>query len=178
MPAWLCYLALAVLGAACGNYGSSKVVSRVSMAHGIKLGDFVPPTPLDCGLAAQRTLGAPHRVDLVTFASNGDCSVCQAHLLGLQAMHTAHRLTPDDYIVLWAPDSQDVRSAAFLRRESNRPICLGGGALWQRYHLSHTPVTALVNNGRIVYLHDEPLASEFAQDSLAADLRSLLVIHE
>lgn len=169
---------VAALAVACGHYESRAAMSRVTMEHGIKVGDSVPPTALDCGTGVKRVVGSPRRIDLVTFASAGDCSICQAHLVGLQALHVTRRLPVSDYVVLWAPDSQDVRLAEFLRRESARPICLGGAALWIRYHLAHTPVTALVDSGKVVYLHDEQLASEAAQDTLVSDLRSFVLPHQ
>jgi hypothetical protein len=54
------------------------------------------------------------------------------------------------------------------------PLCLNqDGSLWDLYDVSHTPFTAVVFNGKVVYLNDQDLLKPGSRQQFIRDLRSL-----
>jgi hypothetical protein len=58
---------------------------------------------------------------------------------------------------------------------SQRPVCFDKtDGLWVRGHISHTPVTALLHDGKVLYLHDAPLMNVTAKQQFLDAIRDRL----
>jgi hypothetical protein len=144
--------------------------------HGFAVGAHVPLLRLNCGGQAAFTTGEPHQFQTITLATPGECSACLAHMSGLEVLAHAAELPTDDAIITWAPGLQGARDIAFARLGTTRRICPDvDGRLFRTLGVSHAPVTIAVRDGRVVYMHDRPLASAAARALFVRDLALLRI---
>jgi hypothetical protein len=137
---------------------NDQIGRPLRFAHGMKTGDLIAPQTLPCSDGAARALGAPQRVQLVTFSTASDCTECDRHLNGLEELYRQKALPGDAIIVTYAPPARQTEVLAAYLARTARPVCFDErGALWTAHDISHTPVTALIRNGEVVYLDDAPL---------------------
>lgn len=174
-------LGIAWLGLiACGEPGRSPVADvshsrdRASRNHGIRVGDAVASQDLECTDGEIREVGRAGREQLVTFATVGDCSDCDRHLAGLSAIWQQRAISMDQFVVAYVPTARRPEALRGVLRSVRQPICFDGvGALWMAYDITHTPVTAFVRSGRVVYMADGPLDSVPSREALLRELRAL-----
>jgi hypothetical protein len=142
------------------------------MDHGgIKIGANLDPISLPCADSISRTIAPSKGRQLVTFLTAGDCSECHAHLAGLRlAAEEALITTPQLYVVYTTP--LEIRQSWRAARSiAAAPVCFDvQGALWSKYNVVHSPVTALVSDGNVVLIHDQPLLKLESRKRLARAL--------
>ena len=172
---------VAWLGAiACGEPGRSPMGDdshsrdRASRNHGFRVGDAVASQDLECTDGEVREVGRAGKQQLVTFATAGDCSDCDRHLAGLSAIWLERAISMDQFVVAYVPAARRPDALRDVLRPVRQPICFDEvGSLWMAYDITHTPVTAFVRSGRVVYMADGPLDSARSREALLRDLRAL-----
>lgn len=172
----ICCLALGVgcRGERASEIGRASLSDKRSLLfeHGLRVGRMIAPVTLECSDGRVRTLGAGRTVQLITFSTAGECSECSRHLRGLEQLYRTRQLPGMQFVVAYAPPARQTALLAAYQTYTSRPICFDAtGALWKAYDISHTPVTALIRDGRIRYLDDAPLESPA---ELAAFRRAVL----
>ncbi|MBX9928220.1 MAG: hypothetical protein K2X99_04830 [Gemmatimonadaceae bacterium] len=167
----------AALVAACDSRESSAA-SRVRVVlheRALALGDSVPSTTLACSDGVQRRIGDSRSTQLVTFEALGDCSACASHPAGLDALWREKALDLPMLTVAYAPASQMREVDRLILATAGRPVCYDStGLYWDRVDLSNTPLTLLLVDGIIAYVHDAPLADPDARAGLVSDVRSIV----
>jgi hypothetical protein len=163
-------LLVAALGTACTTHDDS-VVSRLAMDHGLKPGTRLEPTPVECLHGPSRTIGSAGETQIVTFATPFDCSACTPHLAGVPKVERQQGLLGHALLVVWSPNLRTLaRDLGAARLEL--PVCVNrSGSLWDRYNFQHTPFTAVIRNGRVIYMHDGTLLTRRSETEMAADLQ-------
>jgi hypothetical protein len=138
--------------------------------HGIKVGDHVAPLAVACSDAHERIVGKGRQ--LVTLTTLEDlCSDCHRHLGGLsQAVQAlAERrgdLDVEPIFLAAVPSSRQVEAIRAYRNQRGAALCFDESSeLWARHHLTHTPVTLLLLDGRVAFAHDAPLDNEQARSA-------------
>lgn len=174
----------ALLVAACtapatGRSTEGLTISRALNEHGVELGRAVPLTPLSCSDSTTRRVADPDAVQMITFATPYDCALCSIHLSSLGSIRWSQLPKVDPFIVAWGPSREEL-----VRLESGvsdtlgltfPPVCIDRkGVLWDSLNVSHTPFSAIVRNGRIIYLHDGVLSSAAAGNQFYEDVARLL----
>lgn len=146
--------------------------SRATVAHGLRLGDQLAAKPLDCEDSFPRTAAAARAFQIITFATMDDCSACLAHLAGLEAAGKADTVvSQNQFFVAWAAPAELRQARRAFRSATRRPVCFDvDGSYWSAANLSHTPVTAIIVNGRVLYMTDLPLASASARQQFVDDV--------
>ncbi|MEX2179066.1 MAG: hypothetical protein WD801_10170 [Gemmatimonadaceae bacterium] len=145
-------------------------------ATNLALGQRVPSMSLTCADSLPRTIAAPGTSQLVTFATVSDCAACEAHMSGLETLAKAGALPVETMVVFWAPRADVARALRLMRSSIARPLCRDEhDSLWIRLDITHTPVTALIRDGRIALLDDGPLFSPVEQRLFADRVRRLSV---
>ena len=148
--------------------------SHVANDHKISVGDSIAPLALTCAGGATRVVADPAKVQLVTVSTASDCSTCLSHLAGLENILEHDPIHIETFYVSWVPPEQQRGAMIAYHTVTTRLVCFDErGVLWDKYNVSHTPVTVLLRHGRIVYMHDMPLISEPSQQTFLADLRRL-----
>ena len=166
---------LAMIGLGCGGAddGGDQMRGRQRLlnAHGLAVGDRIEPVAVSCTDGGTSTVGRPEAVELLTLSTPDDCLTCVPHLAGLDTLTQAGALPEQNYIVAWVPEPQREGAKRVYQALSMRDVCFDvKGALWSNYDVQHTPVTLLLRNRQIVYMHDAPLNSAAARRRFAADL--------
>gem|GEM_PF-2623663 len=147
--------------------------SRVRMEHGITVGSHVSPTEVACLRGGTRSVGAENDVQIVTFATPYDCSECTPHLTGVSKVVKEVGLAGRAFWVVWSPNTRAVEQS-LARSQPGFPVCVNeDGTLWDRHNLLHTPFTAVIRTGRVVYMHDGLVSRREDERQLAADLKRL-----
>jgi len=147
--------------------------SRAKMDHGIDLGAKVAPTALWCRDGSGRRVGESGKLQIVTFATPYDCSACTPHLDGVPKVVGGTGLAVYAFTVMWAPNRK-VLERQIAQVAPDLPICVNeDGSLWEQHNLLHTPFTAVLNDGVVVYLNDSNLQTEEERHQFAADLKSI-----
>lgn len=128
--------------------------------HGVRTGDIIAPFAVQCTDGVRRIIGGASEVQLVTISAESDCSECELHITGLDALYRARRIPIDAFVVTYMPRSLRADVLAAYHARTAMPICIDSGAvLWHQTRVSHTPVTVLLKGGRISYVDDSPLNS-------------------
>lgn len=175
---------LALVVAACTVSATDRLpptltLSRAAMEHGVKLGQAVPQRDLSCSDSTVRRVAAPGAVQMITFATPYDCALCSLHLSSLGSIHWNQLPKIDPFIVAWGPSAKEL-----VRLESGvkdtpgltfPSVCIDReGVFWDSLNVSHTPFTAIVRDGRVIYLHDGVLSSPALGDQFYEDVARLL----
>ena len=167
---------LAALVCACADAHSRTAEaphSHVINDHKIRVGDTLSAVTVDCN-GTRRIVGRPGSVQLVTFSTKGDCTACLPHLAGLEQVLERRALAIETFHVTYASNAELASVREAYRAITHRAVCVDEHAtLWDKYNISHTPVTVLLRSGEVVYMHDMPLVSDAAQKTFEADLRAL-----
>ena len=164
-------LLLAGTARAVGATRRPAYVSRADNAHGVHLGQRMGPLTVQCPAGAL-VVGAPAQTQLITFATESDCWACQAHIAGMEAIYQSGAVSVTNAVVFWTPRGERRDPRVVHARPNARPVCLDdAAALFDRYGIEHTPVTVLLRDGRVLYMHDRPLASVTAQSKVVSDLQ-------
>jgi hypothetical protein len=136
----------------------------------VALGQVIGPILVDCD-GQPDWLGSAEQTQLITFATAKDCSSCETHMSGLNDLRGKDSLPVKDMVVLWAEPGTASSELARARAHSNRRVCSDvRGEAWDHYNLQHTPVTLVLQHGRILYLHDGPLISTEDRTQFVSDL--------
>lgn len=163
--------AMLLLGACSGS--RNEVESQARMEHGLTVGRKVPPVQVECPDSVARTVGGDASLQMVTFVTPFDCTECTPHLAGVASTVKKHGLADRAFMVMWSPElarNGKVRTA----RELGLPVCVNrDGSLWDAHNLLHTPFTAVIRDGTVVYLHDGTFSQPEHADEFAADLKQL-----
>jgi hypothetical protein len=137
---------------------------EVLVQHGLQVGDSIATVSLRCADGIPRVIAPKLQLQLITFSTLGDCSACHAHISGLESLLRSGRISVNHLYVSFAATSEQPSAIRAYRLVTNQPVCWDGeGSLWDRYHISHTPVTVLLDGGSIVFMNDVPLTSADAQ---------------
>jgi hypothetical protein len=148
--------------------------SHVVNAHGLAVGDSIEPLALTCREGGDRRIAAPNEVQLITLSTAGDCSACLTHLAGLEQLLVTKQVTAPQFYVSWATTAQIPSAMIAYRATTIRPVCFDtSGTLWDSHNVSHTPVTVVIRNGRVLYMHDMPLISASSQRQFLGDLQDM-----
>jgi hypothetical protein len=138
--------------------------------HGIKVGDHVAPLSVACSDAHERIVGRGRQ--LITLTTLEDlCSDCHRHLGGLSRAVRALAeqrgdLGVEPIFLAAVPSSRQVEAIRAYRDQRGAALCFDEGSeLWTRHHLTHTPVTLLLLDGRVAFAHDAPLDDEQARSA-------------
>jgi hypothetical protein len=175
-------MALVPIACTQGSVDSSVVRDRTDMQHGLHTGQMIAEVTLPCE-ARSLALGQIDALQFVTFATPTDCSSCSAHFGGLEhASAEIDRILLSanprgaNAIVVWATNTpEDQRSLTIMRHESKRLVCEDkNGTLWKTYNLQHTPVSALIAYGHVMYLTDRPFVLKPSEPQLLDDLRRVI----
>lgn len=169
-------LSVAATLSACGRPAvrAREPTSHVDNDHGFHVGDSVAQATFECLKTPERTIGTVGSLQLVTFSTSADCSMCIAHLSGLEAIAKERRGPPDDFIVTWSPKGSMAEIARNYTAASSRDVCVDRtGALWDELNIQHTPVTVVLGSGRIMYMNDRALVSDSSQIRFLDDLAAL-----
>lgn len=163
-----------VLCAVTGCGGDELPPSHVANDHKITVGDSIAPLAVNCAGGATRVVADPAKVQLVTVSTASDCSACLTHLAGLESVLAQDPIHIETFYVSLVPRDQQQGAMIAYHTVTSRLVCFDErGVLWDKYNISHTPVTVLLRHGRIAYMHDMPLVSEPQQQTFLADLRKL-----
>jgi len=160
---------LAIVAAGCSDRSEPRLLphTRLLYRHGIEEGSRLRPRILPCADGRDRTIAPSKASQLVTFWTNGDCATCERHLTGLDAALRKAPPASPHVIVAYAPSATQLAVRQTLAAHTSALVCFDSqGAYWDDHNLQHTPVTALVDNGRILYLNDRPITSTIEQDQL------------
>lgn len=169
-----CMLLLAPVIALAGGCGVAEgaVTSRALMDHGVREGTTVPATEVECTDGSGRTVGAPGELQVLTFATPFDCTQCTPHVALGPGLIKESGLEKQAFFVVWSPNRAALRNPSLA--EVDLPVCIdSGGALWDALNLLHTPFTAVVRDGAVLYLHDGNFATEQQRAQFKNDLRAL-----
>lgn len=141
---------------------------------GIVVGLSIDETPLPCNDGQLRVIAPRKLSQLITFTSVGDCSACEQHLAGLDSLSRLKQLpVPHVYVAYSAPSNRSADSRAYASVISD-PVCWDEkGALWDEYNISHTPVSVLVFDGRVLLMHDTPLVAAEDRQRLIDTVRAV-----
>lgn len=152
---------------ACGGRSDARSAKEsdeprlLRLTHGLSSGDVIALQNMRCADGVVRKLGASEQLQLVTFSTVSDCAECDRHLNGLEQLYREHKLPGEALIVTYAPPARQAEIVTAYRVRTSRPICFDEtGALWTAHDISHTPVTVLIRNGKVLYLDDAPLETE------------------
>lgn len=143
---------------------------------GVIVGLRIDEIPLLCDDGQVRIVAPRKLAQLVTFTSVGDCSACEMHLAGLDSLSKLKQLpVPHVYVAYSAAAARKADSRAYAAVISE-PVCWDEtGALWDKYNISHTPVSLLVSDGRVVLLHDTPLVTAEDRQRLIDTVRRVQI---
>lgn len=156
---------------ACGR-AEGAVRSRTGTDHGVQVGATVPRIQMHCRDQSTRTVGAPGALQVLTFATPFDCTECTPHVALGPGLVKEAGLEDHAFMVVWSPNSQALRNPSLDQVEL--PLCVDTrGAIWDALNLQHTPFTAVVRNGTVIYLHDGNFATERERKQFKTDLRTL-----
>ena len=164
-----------MLAVACGTRDrwDDRGVSRTLNEHGVAIGQRIAPIPVTCGDSVT-SVGAENTTQLVTFATLKDCSSCETHMSGLDFLEQEDALPEHNIVVVWLEPGTARGEVDAARKRSARTVCLdSAGQAWDALNLQHTPVTALIRSGSIVYLHDQPLSRDADRRAFLTDVRRL-----
>lgn len=148
-------------------------------AHGgIRTGVLLAPTSLPCDGVGSREIGERGHSQLITFTTAGDCSSCAPHLAGLDSLIRREALPVSHLFVVYSRKATTASDRRTLRGILNGVICWDhDGALWDRHDISHTPVTVLSVNGRVLLVHDAPLVAPHDRARLVDSVKALVRDH-
>ena len=170
----LCTPAAVLALCGCADAGAARVPSRVAMEHGLAPGDRIAATTVKCPQSADRVIGAAGETQIVTFATPFDCTACAPHLAGVPKVERDAGVADRAFAVVWSPRLQSLDHDLGTSRP-DLPLCTDErGTLWDRHNLLHTPFTAVIRDGRVIYMHDGTLLTHRDQLALANDLRRAL----
>lgn len=140
-----------------GPSAESLALAR-DVDHGVHAGTALTPLSLDCSDGRKRMVGDPNASHVVTLATSGDCAQCNRHWQGITALFERNAARGHQYAIVNAPPSHTAEATAHMRGYSDIPVCFDtAGVLWSNHNVSHTPVTLVVQNGRVVYVNGEAL---------------------
>lgn len=160
--------------ASCGTHAKRAVSDeRTLYDHKIHVNDRLPARSLQCSDGRVREVGGVGDTALVTFSTMADCSKCQTHLAGIDALQ-AKGLLPMSFLVVSVDDADRAVVDRAYRKTFQRSTCFDvGGTYWTRPGIDHSPVTALVVGGVVRYLNDQPLLDTADIAVLREDLTRL-----
>jgi hypothetical protein len=166
---------------ACSNEpGSNNANSKpTSVRYPRQIGaeEELLKSEIACSDGTTRAVGDSTAVQIITFASAGDCLSCGTHAAGLDSIRLSGAVAGDFFTVAYAPQPQQAEVQHALAARSGNAICFDPlGRYWSAHDLSRTPVTVLVIHGHIAYVHDKHLDTEFAKSEFVARVRSKLPI--
>lgn len=140
--------------------------------HGVRVGTAMSSRALACTDKVQRRLAPSQGLQLATFTSLGDCSACMPHLQGIARLVRSNVVPMGHVFVVYAPQENWWTTLRAYRRIGADPVCWDpSGYVWSRYGIAHTPVTVLLRDGVIVYVHDGPLDLGPTRQRFELDLR-------
>lgn len=143
------------------------------MDHGLALGTRLSPVRLGCTDGLARTFAAPGEVQVITFATPYDCSRCAPHLATVPELEKKAGAGGRAFLVAWAPNPAQITRALGHRAV---PTCVDrDGTIWGRYNLLHTPFTAVIRHGTVVYLNDDTFLRPESRSAFIADVAALMV---
>lgn len=158
---YLCiFLAAQTIG--CGETKPPvKPDTDLAFDHGVVIGDRLLAVSLSCSDGRSREVAAANKIQLVTLWTADDCSSCSRHLAGLETAWHQAEIPFDQFVVTYATSARRPEVLRSHRAGSTRPLCIDTAAkFWDKYDIRHTPVTILIENGRVAYMHDLPLDSD------------------
>lgn len=140
--------------------------------HGVRVGTAMSSRALTCTDKKRRLLAPSQGLQLATFTSISDCSVCMPHLEGMARLVRSKVVSIEHVFVVYAPQENGWTILRAYQRIGAEPVCWDpSGYVWSRYGIAHTPVTLLLRDGMIVYVHDGPLDPGPATERFKLDLR-------
>lgn len=159
------YALLIALAVAPACEGSANRQIRAEFEHTIQVGDTLPRLELACTDGTHATIGRGQGLQIVTISTPGECSTCEPHMTGLERLYRDGRLPAPAFIVYWSGQAEAARVASDYRNAYRQPTCRDSAGAWfAGGRITHTPVTAVMKDGRILLLDDAPIIAP-AQDS-------------
>ena len=175
--------ALVLLSLLCLGCGNERVADNASGARTsaryprqIHEAEVLLKSEIACSDGTRRGIGDSTVVQLITFASAGDCLSCGTHAAGLDSIRLSGVLDADFFTVAYAPQPQQDEIRHALAFRSGNAVCFDpAGKYWSAHDLSRTPVTVLVIHGRIAYVHDKNLDADIARTEFVREVRNRLL---
>ena len=139
----------------------------------LAIGDRITQQELACSDGRSRRVADRGVAQVVTFASLGDCSSCASHMTGVDSIYSRRELKLEMFSVIYGPGAREPDIVRRMAPPQARPACTDQrGVFWEALDLSHTPLTVLLIDGRIAYMHDAPLDSAEDWRRLTGALRA------
>jgi hypothetical protein len=140
--------------------------------HGVKIGDAIARVNAPCSDGKIRQVGDTAIQQVVTLTSADDyCSECDRHLSGLDEAWRHVEIKSEHIYLTYASKARQVEVLKAYHAKTGAPICFDeAGVIWQTNRITHTPVTLLLQHGRVVYAHDAPLDDSLRRASFVRDV--------
>jgi hypothetical protein len=162
---------------ACSTQPGSPSVrgAQADSFHGFRLGDSLPSFLAACTNMTSRVVAARGTVELVTLSTPGDCSTCMPHLAGLDSIAQTDEGPPVNYILAFTPGQTVSQLATLYSAYRSRDICMdSAGVAWDALDIQKTPVTVLLQSGRVMYITDKGYLSDSSRAKLLSDLEHIV----
>lgn len=159
---------------ACPDRGvpNRKDAESVRYQRKIQSGQLLLRSVLACSDGKHRNIGGANDTQIITFATSNDCLTCGTHAAGLDLIRRTDQLHIGFFTVAYAAPAQEAMVIRSLAAETSNPVCFDAvGRYWLSHDLSHTPLTVVVQNGRIIYLHDTALDTDSARTKFVRAVR-------